>query len=141
MMDLGSGGATSTTGTGSGSGSGAGAGAGVADLLGGVIVLLFAASSARAAARAGSFLFLSIIAASRSGCAKQARVRHIFIGVERFVEGSSLSKLERGVLLVEEPVGAVGWLGPRKLLRGCKWKPGKNGWSPKENGPCRCSTR
>ena len=61
-------------------GSGSGTGAGVADLCGGVIVLLFAACSARAAARAGSFLFLSIATACRSECAMLAKVRHIFIG-------------------------------------------------------------
>lgn len=68
-MDLGSGGGTSSTGVGSGSGA---ADAGVADLCGGVVFLLFAACSARAAARAGSFLFFSIQAASRSGCASLA---------------------------------------------------------------------
>jgi len=53
-----------------GSGSGSDAGAGVADLAGGLVCLLFAACSARAAARAGSFLFFSIGTASRTGCAQ-----------------------------------------------------------------------
>jgi hypothetical protein len=46
------------------------------------VFLLFAACSARAAARAGSFLFFSIAAASRTGCATLTSVRHKFIGVE-----------------------------------------------------------
>jgi hypothetical protein len=90
-MDLGSGGGMSSTRTGSGSGTGAGAG--VADLCGGVMVLLFAACSARAAARAGSFLFLSIATACRSECAMVAKVRHIFIGVGRaWVKANSEAK-------------------------------------------------
>lgn len=79
MIDLGSGGGTSSVGVGSGSG----ADAGVADLCGGVVFLLLAACSTRAAARAGSFLFFSIAAASRSRCAKRTRVRHISVDVER----------------------------------------------------------
>jgi hypothetical protein len=81
VMDLGSGGGISSTGAGSGSDAAAGA-AGVTDLCGGVMVLLFAACSARAAARAGSFLFFSIAATGRSRCAAVAEARHTCIGIE-----------------------------------------------------------
>ena len=70
-MDLGSGVTRGPSSTGAG-GSGSGAGAGVTDLWGGVRVLLFAACSARAAARAGNLLFLSIAAISRSRYATEA---------------------------------------------------------------------
>ena len=119
MIDLGNGGGASSTGVGSGSGSGA-ADAGVADLCGGVVFLLFAACSARAAARAGSFLFFSIAAASRTGCATLTSVRHKFIGVEermldrtncrdsgRAGRKDSWNSTERwAMVLVEEMVGA-----------------------------------
>lgn len=62
-----------------GSGSGSGADAGVADLAGGLVCLLFAACSARAAARAGSFLFFSIGTASRTGCAQLVVACHVLI--------------------------------------------------------------
>lgn len=58
--DLGRGGGASSAGAGSGSG----ADAGVADRCGGVVFRLLAACPARAAARAGSFLFFSIATAS-----------------------------------------------------------------------------
>jgi hypothetical protein len=137
VMDLGSGGGISSTGVGSGSG----AGAGVADRWGGVIVLLFAACSARAAARAGSFLFLSIAAASRSGCATRARVRHIFIGVNGCAGRRAFhEKREAGVArrewwawrddsAFEVPVCCEVTVANASKL-------GKNGWTPKENGPC-----
>jgi hypothetical protein len=102
-MDLGNGGGMSSTRTGSGSGTGTGAG--VADLCGGVMVLLFAACSARAAARAGSFLFLSIATACRSECAMVAKVRHIFIGVGRAWVRSNSKAKERLV------ARSKGWFG------------------------------
>jgi hypothetical protein len=72
-------------------GSGSGADAGVADLCGGVVFLLFAACSTRAAARAGNFLFFSMAAAGWRRYAKHAMDRHTLIGVEKvFSEGLTL---------------------------------------------------
>jgi hypothetical protein len=69
------------------------------------MVLLFAACSARAAARAGSFLFLSIATACRSECAMVAKVRHIFIGVGRAWVRSNSKANERLV------ARSKGWFG------------------------------
>lgn len=125
VTDFGNEGGASLTGVGSGST----VGAGVDDLRGGVAVLFFAACSALAAARAGSFLFFSISVACRRGRLEPAMDRHIckLIGVRLCAGVSTVTRGWEGDRWFE------GWRRCRTTLVsrlvccevGCRSQPGR----------------